>query len=330
MSDLSKSNTFYNHFPTPEYLTLSTSGIAIKDEGINFIELHHGLFGTGLKLKSHENIPLQEGVVQSGSIYSEEKLAIALKSLSVKHRLSYTRATLPEEKAYLFTTSIQRVPEEGLKDAVAFIIEENVPVSLADSVFYFDIIGEDAKSPEIKVAVSVLPKQMVSAYTKVFESAGITPVSYDIESQAIARSVVPKGDMSSLLILNLEEKKTGLYVVEDGVVQFTTTLQYGAAGSSAHELKLEMRKIFAFWSARAKPGMPERNITKALLTGSASQDHSSVSKLMAECPVEYSWGNPWVNVASADSAPPSEIYAEVAGYASVIGLALPHPHHPYV
>jgi Tfp pilus assembly PilM family ATPase len=325
-----KKRTFFNLFPTPEYLSLSNSGIAITEDGIKFIELHHGLVGKGLTFSHYKTLPLPEGAVYGGLIYDPKDVAAALKELKDKHGLTFTRATLPEEKAYLFSASIPRVPVEGLKDAVAFIIEENAPVKLAESVFDFDIISSSPDSSHVEVTVSVLPRKIVESYTEVFATAGITPVSYDIESQAISRALIPAEDQKSWLIINVENKKTGFYVVEAGVVRFSTTLPYGASGQNLNELKTEIRKIFAFWSAReAKPEM-QKKIDQVLLSGSGSDNHKFVKELMDEFSVEYGWGDPWANLPNNGNGIPKGLSTQASSFSSVIGLALPHPHRPYV
>lgn len=330
MAQVSKTRTFFNLFPTPEYLSLSNSGIAITDDGIKFIELHHGLFGKGLSLSHYKKAPLPEGAVFGGLIYDPKDVAAALKELKDKYNLTFTRAILPEEKAYLFSASIQRVPVEGLKDAVAFIIEENAPVKLTESVFDFDIVSSSPDSSQVEVTVAVLPRKVVESYTEVFASAGLTPVSYDIESQAIARALIPSGDQSTWLIINIENKKTGFYVVEAGVVKFTTTLPYGAAGQGVNELKTEMRKISAFWSAReGKPEAPKK-IDRVLLSGSGADNHHFVTELMGESSIDYGWGDPWANIPSKGRGVPRDFSSQALSFASALGLALPHPHRPYV
>jgi Tfp pilus assembly PilM family ATPase len=325
-----KRRTFFNLFPTPEYLSLSNSGIAITEEGIKFIELHHGLVGKGLSFSHYQALSLPEGAVYGGLIYDPKDAAAALKELKDKYHLTFTRATLPEEKAYLFSASIPRVPVEGLKDAVAFIIEENAPVKLSESVFDFDIISSSPGSSQVEVTVSVLPRKIVESYTEVFALAGITPVSFDIESQAIARALIPMGDQSTWLIINVENKKTGFYVVEAGVVRFSTTLPYGVSGQNLNELKTEIRKIFAFWSAReAKPGI-QKKIDRVIFSGAGSDNHKFVNELMGEAPAEYGWGNPWVNMPNQGKGIPPGLSSQISSFSSAVGLALPHPHRPYV
>src|SRR3972149_4403652 len=224
-----RQKTLLDLFPVPEFLLLSTTGIVVKDTDTRFVRLRRKIFGKGFELAHASKIDNPKGSVESGLINNPDELANVLREFSSHYGVSYVKAILPEEKAYLFTANIGQVSPEGMKDAVAFIIEENAPVALAESVFDFEVVGEDLGTGEMRVAVSVLPKNIVGAYEALFESAGITPISFDLESRAIARAVIRKGNRQPILIINLSTKKTGFYVVEKEVVQFSTMLAYSLA-----------------------------------------------------------------------------------------------------
>lgn len=335
MRDLLKKKLFSDFFPTPEYLLLANSGIVITDASVKFVQFTRGMLKSALHLAHFKRIPLPDGVVQSGFINDPDKLISILKNLSRRYGLQYVYATLPEERAYLFTATIDKVPEEGLRDAVAFIIEENVPVQLPNSVFDFDVVGELKESNQLKVVVSVISKKVVDFYLQVFESAGITPVSFDIESQVIARAIVPRGDKRAQLIVNLTHKKTGFFIVEDEIVQFTTTLPYGTEESSPNsrldDIKAELKKIFAFWSAKAdKLGLAERKIEKMLICGSGAQNDSLVAELEKDCPLTCELVNAWVNAPGAVSDLPAAFLKESLDYVAAIGLVLPDDKEPHV
>src|SRR3989344_3024756 len=107
----------------PSYLRLTDSGLSITDSSIKFVTLKQNPLNSELTLKHCEEILLPAGTIQSGFIQNEEGLTKILKDLASRHSLSYVNASLPEERAYIFNATIDRVPEEGLRDAVAFIID---------------------------------------------------------------------------------------------------------------------------------------------------------------------------------------------------------------
>ena len=328
MTSLLGQKNFLDFFPTPEFLLLSTTGIVITDTDTKFMQLRRRAFGDGFELAHASKVDNPKGAVESGLINNPSALVSILKELSSHYNIRYARASLPEERAYLFTTSIDWVPSLELKDAVAFIIEENVPVSLAESVFDFEIIEENESSGEIKLAVSVLPKSVVNAYVELFESSGITPASFDLESRAIARAVIHRGDKRLHLIINLSLKRTGFYVVEEEVVQFSTTLAYGIDGddsySNPNDLKAEMRKVFAFWNARTdKSGKPGKKIEKIILCGLKGSKMDFVEKLMSENEAPYALADVWQNTSPSRNHVSEIPFEESLDYASAIGLVLP-------
>ncbi len=320
--------TFFDLFPAPEFLLLSTTGIAVTDSDTKFVQLRKQMFGDGFELAHASKVSNPQGAVEAGLINKPNELVSILKKLSSHFNIRYACATLPEEKVYLFTTSIEKVPFEGLRDAVAFIVEENVPVSLAESVFDFEIIDQITDSNEIRLTVTVLPKDVVNAYIALFESAGITPISFDIESQAIARALIHRGDKRPNLIINLSRKKTGFYVVEDEVVQFSTTSAYSIGEDDSYhnlnDLKAEMHKVLAFWNARTdKSGQAGKKVEKIILCGFGASKKDFVDKLMSGNEISYTLADVWQNMSASRSHVPQMSFDESLEYASTIGLILP-------
>jgi hypothetical protein len=327
MNVLEKQKTFLDFFPTPEFLLLSTTGITITDTDVKFMQLRRKVFGRGCELAHVSKVNLSQGVVVSGVVKQFDELVTILKKLSSHYHIRYARATLPEEQTYLFTTTIPRVASEGLKDAVAFIIEENVPMSLAESIFDFTVIGNLEDSPTLKLAVSVVSKNVVDSYIRLFESADITPISFDLESQAIARSVIRRGDRQSTLIVNIASNKTGFYVVEEEVVQFSTTSAYPLVDDvsllNVNDLRGEMAKILTFWNSRTdKFGTSEKTIEKIIFYGLMSDRVDFVALLMNDHSIPYSTADVWQNVSSSKEVVSDIPLHESLDYASAIGLQL--------
>ena len=327
--------SFFDLFPTPKFLFLTTTGLSLSGHGIEFVEFKqngHKEFD----LRHFASAPLPQGAVVAGSIQDKEAVTKVLSELRDKYDLRFIKATLPEEKAYTFTTQIDKKPFNTLRDRIAFIIEENVPVSLAESVFDFEIIGETNHESVIRVAVSVLPTEVVEGYANIFESAKLYPVSFEIESQAIARAVIPRGDDRPYLILNIGYEKTSLYIAEDEIVQFSSTVGFGSKEeegeySQLKNLSVEISKIFGFWNTRLDlANSPQKKIERVLITGRCSSDSKFISLLTKDLPVPYDLANVWINALSLENAAPKIPFEESFAYAAAIGIALPDKEPRYV
>ena len=322
MTSFSKPKSFLDIFPTPEFLLLSTVGIVISDADIKLIQVRRQMFGYGFKIVHLEKSANPKGAIENGVIQKPDELKNILKKFSSDYGIGYAHAILPEEKAYLFTATIERVPAEALRDAVAFIIEGNAPVTLAESVFDFEIIEDDGHSNKLKISVTVLPESVVNSYIDLFKSASITPVSFHLESQALSRAVINKEDKAPHLIVNLAFEKTGFYVVDKGVVQFSTTLPHGVSEDETHsninDLKSEMHKVFAFWDSRSN-----KKIEKAILCGPQSSNDDLISDLTSGNSTEYILVNAWSNIPLNHRGLSNVTLDQGLDYLSAIGLVVP-------
>ncbi len=308
-----KQRAFLNLFPAPEFLMLSTSGVSITDYDTKFVELKREVLGDGFRLVHSSQSMNPKGAVTGGLVTRGEEIISILKEIKSHHHIRYTRATLPDERSYVFTATIDRVPKESMRDAVAFIVEENAPVSLLDSVFDFTVV--DKQPDKFKVAVSVLSKDIVSTYIDLFERAGITPVSFDVESQAIARAVIQRGDKTPYLLINFYQYKTGFYIVENGAVQFSTTV------ALTSDVGAEMRKVLTFWEARHSSLDTPHKIEKAFLCGKRVDNDFVAS--FGDYKLSYERADAWVNLSASSKVNLSpEIRDESLDYAAAIGSAL--------
>lgn len=317
---------FFDLFPTPKYLSLSEAGVCVSENEIRFISFHYGKPGN-LSIHKHGVIPLPAGVISGGAVADKAGLTASLQKLKAQG-FKYVSVSLPEEKGYLFTTQVDKVPYKDLYDAVAFTVEENVPVSLKDSVFSFET---QLKPDKIKVAVSVMPIDVVKGYVDAFEAAGIKVVSIDTEPQAIARALITRGDERSHLLINLSSTKAGFYIIDDEIVHFSSTIPTDLTNPEAvASLKVEIRKFFVFWNTRLEPDGASRKIDKVILCGEGSRDDAFVANIMSEVETPYSLGSVWTNVCAIEEKMPEIPFDESLSYAAGIGSALPPSKHTYV
>lgn len=318
---------FFDLFPTPRYLSLAEAGISISERAIHYISLKSGLPGEFKVIRSG-SISLPEGVIQSGAIGDKAALALALTKLRSEQGFNYVSVSLPEEKGYLYTTTVDKVDYKDLYDAVAFTVEENVPVTLNDSIFAFEALPQ---AENVKASVSVLPLAVAKDYEEVLKSAGLTPVSVYIEPQAIGKALVKRGDTRSHLIVNLNERKTGFYLVDDEVVQFSSTISLDLkAADAVQTLKSEIRKFFVFWNTRLDQAGGPRKIEHIVLCGEAAADDALTANIMVDVETPYSHGNVWTNVCPVERHLPDMPFDASLSYAGAIGAILPESKHAYV
>ena len=319
--------TFFKLFPPPKFLDIPYAGIDISDDAIRCIE--YSSWKHGYHIHRYGFRALAPGVIDSGNIKDEKALVDAVSSLAKEMKISTVKGSLPEERMYLFKTDVPTTNEHQIRQSIEFKLEENVPLSPGDAIFFFDIIPAVTPNSKLFVSVSVAPRDLVNSYLKAFQGAGLTVVSFEIQAKALARSVVVHDSPDTQMIIHIMNKKTGLYIVCGGVVCFTSTISWGGelvrgkplADITDHifSLRREIEKVSTYWSEHGE-GRP---INAIILSGHDALEISKIPHISPDQSVPIEVAQVWRNAFSSDSYIPPVSFEESLDYAVAAGLALP-------
>lgn len=361
-----KHRIFNQFFPPPKFLDMPAVGLDISDDAVTALELvrHKSAFAVG----RFGRRLLPPGSIFGGYVHDKDAVVGELRKLKDTLKLDFVNASLSEEKAYLFKVKIPRVSPKEIRGVIEFKLEENVPIPARDTIFDYAVItqmGHDI-GDHLDVGVTVLPTKVVDTYTELLDAADLVPLSFEIEAQAISRSVISKGDRDTYLVVNFGESKTGLFIVSDEVVHFTSTVAIGGSHITEaiakylainideavrikHEhaafkdkrnvdlflslmnaisvLKDEMSKLSVYWNThRDLTGELGKKITKIILCGRDSGLTGLVDYLALAFESPVEVSNVWRNTFSLDDALPPLSFDESLDYSAAIGLALPKGH----
>ncbi len=318
---MSTRKNFFDFFPPPAFLEMPSVGFSVSDTALRFVELHRK--SDSFVLGNYAERPIPTGAVDAGYVHKPEEIVNIIKAIKQEYGLSYVKATLPEEKAFVYRTQIPLVSADELRGSVEFTLAENIPVEPADTVFDFSVIPTEQPADHIEVAVSAVPNKVIETYLALFTDAGLTVTEFELESQAIARSVIAPHDPTPHLIVNLERLKTGFYIAIGDSVQFTSTMSITA--ESLQELGDEISKIY--WHAHGeKKEKGTVKIGKIILCGEGATRVGIKEFITAHVGIPTEVANVWLNAFSLDTYIPDITRDESLGFAAAVGLALPSRH----
>lgn len=225
--------------PPPAYIHLPSAGVDVSDTSLKYVQFKSdNRSGTDLELLFWGDIDIPEGALERGVVHDGKKLASALQEVRERIGITNVRVSLPEERAYLFETQIERgTPRNEVRSLLEFRLEENVPLSPRDAFFDYDVIAGSPEDPMLRVSVTAYAKDTVMSYYDACRAAGVFPVSFEIEAQAIARATIPRGDNGTHMIVDFGKTRTGVGIVHRGTLMYTSTIDVGGG-----ELSAAMRK----------------------------------------------------------------------------------------
>ena len=113
--------------------------------------------------------------------------------------------------------------------------------------------AEKTGSGETEVLVAAAPQKIVDSYSEAIEMAGLKPVMAEIESVAIARSLINRRQsLKPVLIIDLGRDRTSFIIFRKPIIQFTASIpicgnefnkaimeEFSAGLGEAEKIKLE-------------------------------------------------------------------------------------------
>lgn len=308
------------YFPPEKFLNPPHIGISFSGSNIKAV-----LFD---KTSSNPNIksvvvPIEKGAIVSGSIVNVEAVVKALSEIRKKFDSPFVFFTIPDELTYIFSTSVPVDAKLDATESIAFTIEENVPLALADTVFDFTPTKIVKLEPEYKVSfvVAACAKNEIEKFVKIIQDGGLEPVGCIPESQAIANTLSPKELEGKLYIIHARENRIGIYLVKDGVVHFST-LRSVPEDNYEQQFLDEYEKFLEYCSKyNADQDEPIKFI---FVCGEFEYAKKTAEALSSkkESAKKVKLANVWVNVLKIEETSPGISYEDSLNLAGPIGAVL--------
>ena len=351
--------TFLDFFPPPHFLTMPAYGLNMSDHSIKILEL---VGDHKTKVGKFGDEPIPDGAVKSGKINNREVLKDVLKSIKEKYKASFVNVSIPEEKAYVFKLKIPKTDDDkAIESSIEFKLEDNVPLSLNEVIFDYDVISI-GHGGHIDVSVYVLPQKVVANYVGLFEEAGLTVLSFEIEASSIARAIIVEENTDTYMIVDYGIIRTGFSVVSGGISRYTSTVEIGGepiteiimkeknlSHKEAEDIKNhkgllkdsenpelymsfanvvsalrdEINNRYIYWHThKDKEGKVGDKIKKIILVGGNANLLGLDEYLSSSLKVKVEKANVWANVPFPENYVPPINFYNSLSYASAIGLAL--------
>ncbi|MBI5005254.1 MAG: type IV pilus assembly protein PilM [Candidatus Lloydbacteria bacterium] len=360
MQAFSKHRGFFDFFPPPRFLSMSAAGIDISDTSIKFFELPSASNGGKAGRFGEESIP--EGFITGGLIQNKTAVQNSISGFQKKYNLSFVRVAYPEKKSYLVELSLPLQSSQSLRAAVEAQFEEWVPLKREEVIFDFDVVAVLEKEKIVRVQISAVSKELARSYEMVFKNAGLTPIAFETESQALARAIVPKDESKTVLLVDIGKKETTFAIVRNGFARFTASLDIGGetltrALSDARALPFakaeetkraygvlpslqnkevaeiilkqfkpveeKIREYMSYEEGARAPYGKKISVERVIMCGGGSNIPGLTEHLSAALALPVTLANPWANILSFDECIPDMSFGESLRYGTAMGLVMP-------
>lgn len=335
-------------------------GLDISDFSVKVFQLEKN--GDIDRILSYNSKDIKAEYIENGKIINKEKVSEIIKEAiktSGPKRINTNKVvcSIPESKVFLRTISIPEIDQEEAGEAIKWEIEASIPLSVEQ--VYFDWKFLDKKNGKQNVLTVAVAKEFVDNLVDVLEYSGLSVHGFEMESIAVARSLIKKDSQKkdSCLIVDIGGEKTSFIIAEGSSPCFTSSIPFSSSiitetiSSSLGVSRKEAEKIkISEGIGNLSDGNSVFNAIESLLENLAveiektidfyqnmSKDKEDIKKIIitggganlgglipyftTRLSREVSFGSPWENLNFGKNLPIINKVDSVR-FATVIGLAM--------
>jgi type IV pilus assembly protein PilM len=205
-------------------------GLDISDRSIKIAEI------TGRRHLSLRTIcwaPLAATIMRRGVIQDIQGAVAALREAFTKCSPQPLEgnvivASIPETQSFVRVLELPQMPDHEVDEAIQWAIKQHIPFDL-DRVYLDWQPVSGGSEGRRSVLVGAVQREVVDPLLQVFDELGLKVAAFELEAQAIVRSILPRDaqDVRGVLIVDLGATSTNVIFFDQGVVRFTTSVQLG-------------------------------------------------------------------------------------------------------
>ncbi len=200
-------------------------GLHINNHAIKALQF--GISKNSNSVKAFTNVAMPKGLIINDDFTDHDALAdLISRSLDKPQHGSFSTnrviVALPESKSFVRIIPMQLMSDSEVGNAIMFEAESYIPLPM-DQV-YFDWQVLERKSDGMDVLVIASPKAYVDNYISILEKANLKIAGIETEAQSVSRALVPTKIKEPILIADMDAFKTALVMVQDGALQFTSSI----------------------------------------------------------------------------------------------------------
>lgn len=315
----------------------------------------------GFTMEAFTEIQLTKGVMTGDVISDPKALSSLIKDSLIKPKFgNFTTdavvASLPESKSFIRVIQIPLMSEAEAENAVPFEAESFIPLPLDQVYLDWEFLGKTAD--KLNVLIIAAPREYVDNYVSILENAGLRPAALEVESQSLQRALIEPGKTGSTLLVDLDAFRSSLIMIEDGNLQFTSSIpvagnsiteavakalgissvkaeavknEIGIANTAEYpniksalvpvltSLSEEIKNILKFYTSHSN-----RQVNQVLLTGGSAKLKNLVDYLRPELSdtpgLQVELANPYANMTALGVFPLEQF--DALSFTTAIGLAM--------
>ncbi len=243
----------------PRYISSPLAGIDLTGNGARAVSLSRT--ASGLVLSGYGEAQIAPGAYNDGEISDPKEVIRGLWAATGQAGVSAAHVALPQTRAYLFETLVSGKNKLAWKSEAESRLHTLIHIPAHEVSFDVVPVGSvgDGKTKLAGVAAS---QRTIEAALSVFDDADLDTHSFEAESFSFARALLPQGDESVALLIDVGKAATNMTLVAKRIPRRCMNIPRGG-----HPVILVLQKAFGVTENEARTMLAEEGILPTPRTG---------------------------------------------------------------
>lgn len=184
------------------------------------------------KLLKYHEVTFPADATREGEVVEQDVLVRALKQLWAAAKFSTRDVVLGVGNQRVLTRdlSVPKVPLDRIREALAFQVQDLLPIPAAEAVLDFYPIAEaqGESGPVIQGLLVAASKASVLANVRAVQAAGLNPVDVDLTPFALTRALLSgESGKGTVALVHVGATTSCVVIASDGIPQFVRIIPSG-------------------------------------------------------------------------------------------------------
>lgn len=210
-------------------MATSVVGLDIGTSSVRAVELQDADKAKPSVLRFDE-VALPPGAVHGGEVVEPNTVATSLKRLwsQAGFRSKDVVLGMGNQRVLVRELSVPRMSIDRIRESLPFLVQELLPVPVADAVLdFYPVEEQDGESgPLVSGLLVAAVKEAVLANVRAAQLAGLTPVAVDLLPFALSRAI-GTGARGITALVDIGAATTNVLILQNGVPQFARIIPAG-------------------------------------------------------------------------------------------------------
>ncbi len=206
-------------------------GVDIGSTSVRAVEVQ-GFDGPKPSIVRYAQAALHENAARRGEVIEVSTVDTALRRLWLTGGFKSKEVVLGMGGSRVFARdlAVPKAPLDQIKESLPFIVQDLLPVPVADALLDFYPIAEESgeAGPQISGLLVAAIQEAVTANVSAAIEAGLRPLQVDLIPFAVSRAVAPiRSARGREVLVSIGANTTNVVVVQDGSPRFVRIVPNG-------------------------------------------------------------------------------------------------------